>query len=37
MTPITVRRAFVLGFVLLLALFLLVLVLEPGAVGRGGR
>jgi hypothetical protein len=34
---VTVRRWFVIGFVLVLALFLLALVLEPGAVGRGGR
>jgi hypothetical protein len=31
------RRWFLLGFGLALAVFLLVLVLAPGAVGRGGR
>lgn len=33
----TTRRWIVVGFLLVLGLFLLALVLEPGAVGRGGR
>jgi hypothetical protein len=37
LSPMTVRRGFVLGFLLVLGLFLLALLLEPGAVGRGGR
>ena len=34
---VTPGRWFLIGFLALFLLFLVVLVLEPGAVGRGGR